>query len=312
MAIVIITGGTGLIGTALSKALVQRGDQVIIYTRNPPARNDQNISYARWNVEEQTIDKEPIANADFLVHCAGANVAEKRWTTKRKREIVDSRVKSGQLICQALREVPNHVEAVFSSSGIGYYGADNPRQKTGQKLFQETDPPAGDFLGTTVQQWEEAIGGVRDLGKRLVIFRTGIVLSNNGGAYKEFKMPLKFGLASVLGNGKQVVSWIHIDDLVRLYVEAIDNGGWKGIYNAVSPHAVSNRELITQIAKHHGKLHVTARVPGLVLKAVLGEMSVEVLKSAAVSSGKIQQEGFQFLYPTIEEAVSNLEQSPHT
>jgi uncharacterized protein (TIGR01777 family) len=304
MAVVVITGGTGLIGTALTGALVQKGHQIIILSRRQKQSAHKNISYAVWDVNKQTIDKEAIGKADYIVHLAGANVAEKRWTAKRKKEIIDSRVKSGALLVNALQRVPNKIKAVISSSAIGYYGPDP--QIPNAKPFVESDAPFNDFLGVTVQQWEAALQPVKELGKRLVVFRTGIVLSNNGGAYKEFKKPLQFGMASVLGNGKQIVSWIHIDDLVRLYMEAIGNENWKGVYNAVAPAPVSNRQLIKEIARQTAKFYITAKVPSFVLKTLLGEMSIEVLKSTTVSSEKVSKEGFQFLYPTIEEAVASL------
>jgi uncharacterized protein (TIGR01777 family) len=161
-------------------------------------------------------------------------------------------------------------------------------------------------LAATVQQWESAMQTVQETGKRLVFFRTGIVLSNEGGAYAEFKKPLKFGLAPVLGTGNQVISWIHIDDLVRLYIEAIENENWNGVYNAVAPNPVSNQQLIQEITNQDKGFHITARVPSVVLKVVLGEMSIEVLKSTTVNSQKIQKQGFQFVFPTIQEAVASL------
>lgn len=308
MATVVITGGTGLIGTALTKALVQKGYEVIILTRRKKASSQKNVSYAVWNLGQQSIDEEVIKKADYIVHLAGSNVAEKRWTKKKKQEIIDSRVKSGELLVTALKKIHNKVKAILSISGIGYYGPDltpghSPKGE-GRNAFVETDPPFNDFLGTVVQQWEKAIACSAEMGKRLVIFRTGIVLSNEGGAYKEFKDPLKFGIATVLGSGKQTVSWIHIDDVVRLFIEAIENEKWEGVYNAVSPKPVSNKQLIKEIAKE--RFHITAKVPSFVLKAVLGEMSIEVLKSTTVSSEKIQKEGFEFLYPNIEEAVASL------
>lgn len=315
MATVVITGGTGMIGTALTKALVQKGYEVIIFSRHKKASTEKNISYAVWNISDQTIDEEAIKKADYIIHLAGANVAEKRWTKKRKKEIVDSRVKSGVLLVKALKEIPNHVQAVISSSAIGYYGADrlipnpSPRGEGRGLAFVETDSPFNDFLATTVQQWEQAIDPVKELNKRLVIFRTGIVFSNKGGAYKEFKKPLQFGIAAVLGSGKQMVSWIHIDDLVRLYVEAVENKKWEGVYNAGAPSPVSNKDLIKEIARQTKNFYITTKVPSFVLKTVLGEMSIEVLKSTTVSSEKIQKEGFQFLYPTIEDAVTSLASS---
>lgn len=307
MATVLITGGTGLIGTALTKALVAKGYDVIILSRSDKKSSQQNISYAVWGVKDQTVDEEAIKKADYIVHLAGANVGEKRWTSKRKKEIVDSRVDSGKLLVKALKEIPNKAKAVISSSAIGYYGPD--QQVPSPKPFVETDAPFNDFLATTVVQWENAIKPVKDLGKRLVLFRTGIVLSNDGGAYKEFKKPLRFGVASVLGTGKQTVSWIHIDDLVRLYIEAIENDKWNGVYDAVSPNPVSNHQLIKEIARQTKGFHITAKVPSFILKIVLGEMSIEVLKSTTVSSEKIQQQGFRFLFPTIEDAVKKLRAS---
>lgn len=304
---VVITGGSGLIGTALTNALVQKGYEVIVLSRSKKQSSQKNISYSVWDVNNQTIDEDAIKNADYIVHLAGANVGDKRWTKKRKKEIVDSRVDSGRLLLKALKEIPNKVKAIISSSAMGYYGPD-PKTPN-PKPFVETDPPFNDFLARTVVQWENAIEPVKDLGKRLVFFRTGIVLSNEAGAYKEFKKPLKFGIASVLGTGKQTVSWIHIDDLVRLYIDAIENERWNGVYNAVSPNPVTNQQLIKEMAKQAKGFHIIAKVPSFVLKIILGEMSIEVLKSTTVSSEKIQQQGFQFLYPTIETAIKKLRAS---
>jgi uncharacterized protein len=315
MTTVIITGGTGLIGTALTKALVQKGYEIVILSRSKKLSTKKNISYAVWDVSNQTIEEEAIKKADYIVHLAGANVGEKRWTQKRKKEIVDSRVDTGKLLVKALKEIPNKVKAVVSSSAMGYYGPDSlipnpsPGGEGSERPFMETDPSYNDFLATTVVKWEGAIKPVIDLGKRLVFFRTGIVLSNEGGAYKEFKKPLQFGVASVLGSGKQTVSWIHIDDLVRLYIEAIENDKWNGVYNAVSPNPVSNRQLIKEIARQTKRFYVVAKVPAFVLKVVLGEMSIEVLKSTTVSSEKIRKEGFQFLFPTIADAIKSLRAS---
>lgn len=307
MKTVLIAGGTGMIGSALAKELIKKDYGVIVLTRDARRpRNTERVSYAEWNVEKGTIDAKAIEKADYIINLAGANVAEKRWTAKRKKEIVDSRVQSGKLLVKALQEIPNKVKAVVSASAIGWYGPD--ANVSDAKPFVETDPPANDFLGTTCQQWESAIQPVTQLGKRLVILRTGIVLSNDGGAFVEFKKPLQFGIASILGNGKQTVSWIHIDDLVRLYMYTVENENIAGIYNAVAPKPVTNKTLIIEIAKQRNKFYLPAPVPSFVLKTVLGEMSIEVLKSATVSSKKIEAAGFQFLFPDIGTAIHNLVQ----
>ncbi|MEQ1800154.1 MAG: TIGR01777 family oxidoreductase, partial [Lacibacter sp.] len=237
MATICITGGTGLIGTALSQYLSAKGHAIIILSRTAKPSSAKGISYAAWNVEVGTIDREAIASSDYIIHLAGAGVADKRWTKKRKAEITNSRAHGGQLLVKALTEIPNNVKAVICSSAIGWYGPDNG------KPFVETDPVNNDFLGETCRVWEEATEPVKQLGKRLVKLRTGIVLSNNGGALKEFKNPLRFGLATILGSGKQMISWIHVDDLCRMYEEAIQNEQLNGIYNAVAPNPVTNKDL---------------------------------------------------------------------
>lgn len=312
MAVVLISGGTGLIGTALTRELARKGHHVIILTRNlktavehyQHAHYQEVIQYAEWDVKRQTIDPKAVQRADYVVHLAGTNVAGGRWTPKRKQEIVESRTQSSALLVKALREIPNRVQAVVSASAIGWYGPDpqipNPRP------FSETAPNHGGFLGSTVQQWEDSIKPVMELGKRLVILRTGIVLSNEGGAYTEFKKTLRFGVASILGSGNQVVSWIHITDLARIYVEALENSRWQGVYNAVAPYPVSNKELMWALARHSGGFNVRIPVPALALKVVLGEMSIEVLKSATVSSRKIEDAGYQFFFPNIDTALANL------
>lgn len=305
MATVAITGGTGLIGQALTAELMRANYNVIVLSRNKAAKQTgEKLRHLHWDVAAQTIDKHAIEEADFIVHLAGANVAEGRWTDTRKQEIVASRVQSSALLIRALKETPNRVQAVISASAIGWYGPDG--QVPNPAPFIETDRPATDFLGNTCVQWEQSIAPVRELGKRLVLLRTGIVLSNRGGAYAEFKKPLRFGVASVLGNGRQMVSWIHIADIVKMYREAIENKAWQGVYNAVAPQPVSNKTLIQTIARQKGGFHITVPVPEAALKAALGEMSVEVLKSTTVSAKKIEAAGYTFSFPHIEPAVYNL------
>jgi uncharacterized protein (TIGR01777 family) len=310
METVLITGGTGMIGKALTQALSERGFNVIILTRNASKQKQTtNISFAEWDIEKQTIDKDAFAKADYIIHLAGASVAEKRWTKKRKQEIVSSRVDSGKLIVDSLKKLPNKIRTVISATAIGWYGPDRPSPK-GKGMgvrFTEDDPSSNDFLGQTCKQWEAAIEPVSFLGKRLVKLRIGIVLSNEGGAYVEFKKPLKFGFATILGNGKQIVSWIHIDDIVRAILFVMENERMEGVHNAVAPNPVSNKELVLEIArKERGKSYIPVHVPTFALKIRLGEMSIEVLKSATVSSEKIQQAGFIFQYPNLGSAISQL------
>jgi uncharacterized protein len=334
MSTITITGGTGLIGTALTHLLIDHGHRVIILSRNTPpgsrpAPPEQapaasadpgepgsaaafysrpsgpGLQRLHWDPSAGYIDPEAIRQADCIVHLAGAGVADHRWTAKRKKVIEESRTKSAGLLVTALRETSNNVKAVISASGIGWYGPDpaipNPRP------FEETDPADNDFLGETCRRWEAAISPVTALGKRLVILRTGLVLSRQGGALAEFRKPIRFGIAPILGSGRQIMSWIHIDDLCRLYLQAIDQEEWSGVYNAVAPNPASNRILTLELARRlKGRYFVPVFVPSLLLKVIVGGMSVEVLKSTTVSAAKVHAAGFQFIYPAIESALDNL------
>jgi len=303
---VLITGGTGLVGTAVKALLEKKGYEVVLLTRSKTPLKGQ----AHWDINAGTVDSTAIAAADYIIHLAGAGVADKRWSTSRKQEIVDSRTKSSALLVKALQETPNKVKAVISASAIGWYGPDN--NAIAPQGFVETDPSYPDFLGTTCAAWEASIEPVTNntsgLQKRLVCLRTGIVLSKNGGALKEFLKPLAVRMAAVLGNGKQMISWIDIRDLAKMFVYALENDNISGSYNAVAPAPVSNKTLTQTLAKVlYGKFYITTYVPSFVLKIMLGEMSIEVLKSTTVSAQKITDAGFVFDYPTITSSLSTLD-----
>ena len=306
MTTVIITGRTGTIGTGLSHLLAKKGYKVIIFTRNTERKKTTpaNISFAKWDIETGLIDKNAIQEADYIIHLAGASVAEKSWTDERKEVLLESRTQSGAFLVNTLRETPNKIKAFISASASGYYGADNLLSLNDG--FTEDDPAATDFLGDICKEWEESIEPVTELGIRLVVLRTGIVLSKKGGAYVEFAKPTKFKVAPVLGDGKQIVSWIHEEDICNMYLYAIENDRLAGPYNAVAPNPVENKELIYAIARSKNRWFIPVRVPGFVLNLALGELSVEILKSAHLSSKKIASEGFQFQFPEIMEAAHDL------
>jgi hypothetical protein len=307
MSTILITGGSGMVGTRLTEILIEKGHEVIILSRNPLPANQlpKGVTHAKWDLTKKWIDPLAFAAADHIVHLAGAGVADKRWNKKRKEEILNSRADSGALLVHALQTLSNKIKTVISASGIGWYGADTHQfEKIG---FTEDAPADTEFLGETCKIWEQNIQGATALDKRLVIFRIGIVLSNTGGALVEFKKPIRFGFAAILGNGKQHISWIHIDDLCGMFIKAIDDQNMQGVYNAVAPEVVTNKALTLALAKSmKNQFFISIHIPAFFLRWVLGEMSIEILKSAKVNSFKIQGTGFQYQYPTISKAIQQL------
>lgn len=311
MPLVLISGGTGLIGSHLTNHLKERGFHIIILSRHKNlSSSDPQISYSHWSVKDKIIDPEVVKKADHIIHLAGAGVIDKKWTNEYKKLIVDSRTKSAELIIDCLKENDHNVKTFVSASAIGWYGED-PKPLVRNEGFIETDLPSNDFLGETCVSWEASTEPVTALGIRLVKLRTGIVLTNKGGALKEYKTPVKFGVAPVLGSGKQIVSWIHIDDLCRMYSEAIDNDYLHGSYNAVAPAPVTQKDLILILGeKMRNKFFIPVYVPAFILKIIFGKRSIEILKNATVSDKKIKATGFTFLFPSIESAIDDLVANP--
>jgi uncharacterized protein (TIGR01777 family) len=301
---VLITGGTGMIGQELAKQFITTGYEVIILTRNPKRSSREHLSYAKWDIEKSEIDLDALSKATIIVHLAGEGVADKRWTEKRKQAIVDSRVQSGNLLVKTLSENKHQVKTFIAASAIGWYGPDTAASL--EHGFVETDTPDNSYLGNTCQLWEQSTASVESMGIRLVTLRIGIVFNKKGGALAAFLKPAKFALAAILGNGKQIVSWIHQGDLCKIIHYAIETPGLKGVYNAVAPNPVTNKKLVLTIAKNTYPIYFTSFVPSFLLKIILGEMSVEILKSTKVSARKIQATGFVFDYPIIEEAIIDL------
>jgi uncharacterized protein len=299
---ILITGGTGLVGKALTASLLNEGHSVTILSRNPIKSDSPNLHFAQWNVDKQTIDLQAIQAADIIIHLAGAGVADKRWTEKRKQEIIDSRVQSGNLLFNTLKNNTHKVKQIISASAIGYYGPDRTNH-----IFTETDQPHTDYLGSTCVAWEKSIEQCfSTLNIPTVILRIGIVLSPKGGALKEFLKPIKFGIAPIFASGKQVISWISITDLVSMFIYSMQQN-LHGTYNACAPTPLVQKEFINQLAKTaKGKFYLSIPVPAFVLKIMLGEMSIEILKSATVSSKKIQAAGYQFHHQTANQAFTAL------
>lgn len=296
---VLITGGTGLIGTRLTELLVQEGYSVGILSRHPEKIKGSATGY-HWDLDTGYIDPKAFEDTGAIIHLAGADVAGKRWTAAYKKEIINSRTRSAQILHDWLSGNAHTVETFLSPSGVNYYP-----QNTGRR-FKETDGPGNDFLAEVTKAWEKSADRINELGIRTIIFRIGIVLSDKGGALAELAKPVKWGAAAPLGSGSQVMSWIHIDDLCRMFVFALKNKSLKGVFNAVAPHPVTNKTFVNTVADTLNKPSILPAVPAFALKIALGERAIIVLEGADVSSEKIEAAGFSFKYPKLAPALHSL------
>lgn len=297
-----ITGGTGLVGRRVTALLLSLGNEVVILTRNVAGKKvADGCSYAVFDAANNTCDVSALQQLDAVIHLAGEPVAGKRWSNRQKELIVSSRVQGTAYLVGMLRQHGLRCKTLVAASAIGYYGPD----KDPIVPFTENQPPATDFLGDTSRKWEEEAQKAADV-MRTVSLRIGIVLAKEGGAFYEFVKTAKFGLLPVPGTGRQVISWIHVDDLARLFVHALTNAGMQGVYNAVAPAPVPTATMMKEIATAHKGFLITMPVPAFVLQIVLGEMSIEILKSCTVSAAHTVQSGFSFTYPDISSAVKNL------
>ena len=291
MAKILITGGTGLVGTRLTKMLIDKNHEVAILTRNADAKNEY-----EWNISENKIDKKAFVNVDYIIHLAGAGIADERWTKERKKVIINSRVETANLLFNTIKENNINIKGFISASGIGYYGA-----ITSDTIFEETDKVGKDFLGEVCEKWEDAAHQFEKLSIPVTILRTGVVLSEKGGALEKMRLPV----ISPLGSGKQYLPWIHNDDLCDMYIKAIEDN-LTGIYNAVAPEHHTSITFSKALAKSIKRPYVGICVPSFMLKLVFGDLSVILLEGSRISAKKIEKNGYSFRFKTLKKALNNL------
>ena len=294
---ILITGGTGLVGKPLTQLLLDKG-----YTVSHLSRKAANIPLVKtflWDVEKAEIDPNCINDVDMIIHLAGAGIADGRWTDERKQEILSSRTKSIELIYSLLKNHPHRVKKIISASATGYYC------DRGDELLTENSPPMVDFLGRCCVAWEQAVDKGGALGLKILKFRTGVVLTDKGGALKQLALPIKFGFGTVLGSGRQWVPWIHLQDVIDMYLFGVEND-LTGVYNMVAPNPVTNFKLTVAAATQLNRPLWLPKVPAFALKLAMGEMSAVVLYSTKVSAEKIEAAGFQFKFPTLKEALRQI------
>lgn len=298
---IIITGGTGLVGRALTKQLQAEGHEVSWLSRSEGGT--KGVKTYVWNVREQRIDPEALAGKDALIHLAGAGVADKSWTSARKQIILESRTKSTALLEKTLAGMPAEArpKVVVCASAIGIYGND-----TGAAPLTEESPFGNDFLADVTRQWEEASRKIESLVERLALIRIGVVFAKEGGALEKIAQPVRFFAGAPLGSGEQYMSWVHIQDLVRIFTFALQNENFKGAANAVAPKPATNAEVTASIANALKRPLILPNVPAFALKLGLGEMASIVLTGSYVQPQALENLGFDFQFPELDAAVKDL------
>ncbi len=294
---ILIAGGSGYVGSSLSSFLENTGYDVAILSRSKPR-----VSKAKtfsWNPGENEIDEEALTWPDVIINLSGQNVGAKRWTISRKEELLKSRLIPTSFLVERINrgDFPN-VGLFVNASAVGFYpGGFHP--------LTEDSKPGNSFLAGLVDKWETEARRLSKAGVRLVIPRIGVVLSRNSETLKKMALPIKMGVGSPLGSGRQLVPWIHLTDLCRAFRFVIDNGNVSGPINFAHPQLLSNRELTKAIARNLRRPIFLPNVPAFVLRTVLGEMATIVLASIATSSQKILDLGYSFEFPDIDSALAD-------
>ena len=296
---VIISGGSGLIGTTLTTLLRSTGHDVLILTRNR-AIVDKSSDHIYWNPAEGTLNPKDLEGSDAIIHLAGAGIADKRWSVSRKKEIVDSRVQSSELLVDSLNKMQGSIKHFISASGTGFYGSG-----LSDELKKESDDSGNDFLSACCVQWENSASQAAKLGAKVTILRTGVVLAKEGGALPKLALPVKLFAGAPLGTGKQYFPWIHIKDLCAIYVHCLENG-IEGIFNAVAPESINNKEFTKSVGKVLGRPVFLPPIPGFLLKMILGELASTVIYGQNVSAEKIIEKGFKFEFLDSTSALKDL------
>ncbi len=295
---IVITGGSGFIGTKLSKKLKEKGYEIVHLSRTENL--SQEFPAYFWDYNLQKINVEALKNTKGIIHLAGATVA-KRWTKSYQKEIIESRTKSADFLLEKCKELNIKLDFFISASGTNFYGLDY--EKIPKK---ETDTFGKDFLAQVCVAWEKSALQFTEIAQRVIILRTSAVLDKNFGALAQFIKIVRYNLASPLGNGKQFFPWIASEDIVNIYTFSVENENAKGIYNASHPDNLLQKNVMQLFAKKLKKLYIPIAVPSLFLRLILGKQADIILYGNAISSEKIQQQGFQFSVQSFKEFIEKI------
>lgn len=297
---ILIGGGTGFIGNALSTYLVQKGCVLHLLTRSdmPP---EKNITYFQWDLEKKYIDPVAFDGVDTVINLTGTNIGEKRWTDQRKKAIINSRTQSAGLLYDYVSNNNIPIETYISASAVGYYGA-----FTSEKILDESSPNGDDFLATVCKKWEESAGQFKNAGSRVVILRQGAVMGKGEGMVKRLSTFAKLGINTATGDGKQYLPWIDLEDLVRMYYFILQNENIDGVYNAVASEHITMNEFSKSLLHAFGRKSILPNVPAFIIHLLYGELSVMLLRGTRVSNEKIKKAGFSFLFDRIGKALDKV------
>ncbi|WP_100077471.1 TIGR01777 family oxidoreductase [Chryseobacterium camelliae] len=295
--IILITGANGLIARKLAEKL-DKEYRVRFLTRKKKKAHE-----FEWDLKKGTVDQAAFDNVSHIIHLAGANISEKRWTDERKKELISSRVDSARLLMEGVRNRNIKLKSFISASGINYYGTE-----TTEKIYTEEDPAGKDFLSEVVVLWEQVADEFTEngLAERVVKLRTAVVLSEKEGALKKLMVPVEYGIGSPLGTGKQYMPWIHLEDIASMYEYAVKNNSVEGAYNAVAPQHTTNAAFTKEVAGILNRPFIMPNVPAFLLKLIFGELSVAVLEGSRASAKKIMDSGFDFRFPDLHTALQDL------
>lgn len=293
---VVITGGTGLVGMHLSALLEKEKYDVVHLTRS--RKPVERFKSYLWEPGTGYCDKDTFKEGDTIIHLAGANIGEKRWTARRKRVIIDSRTETARLIYDASVGSGIRPDAFITASGKDFYGSGIP-----EKIFRETDPPGTDFMAETCRLWEAAADPFEAAGVRVVKIRTALVLAAEGSAISKLIAPARAGLIIRLGTGRQYFPWIHIEDLCNVYLKAVSDSTMSGPFNVSAPDYITHDMLMSVIARHKHLPVFLPHVPQWMLHLILGEMSVVLTTGSRISPDRLIRSGFEFRYPDIDQAL---------
>lgn len=292
---VTVTGGTGRIGRHLVAALKDRGDEVAVLTRDPDRAGEQlGVEAFAWNLKQDAAPKAALTGRDAIVHLAGEDVGQ-RWSKEVKAEILDSREKGTRNLVHTIFDTEPRPRALICASASGYYGARR------DELVDESVAPGSDWLAAVVARWERQAETAK-IGTRTVTVRTGIVLDERGGALEKMLPYFKAGIGGPIGSGRQYMPWIHLDDLVGLYLAVIDSPTFQGPLNASAPEPVTNKAFARALGRAL-KRPAVAPVPGFTVKLLYGEMSQIVLGGVRMVPGRAAELGYEFRHTDLDEAL---------